>query len=99
MEHWQKGCRTRLPGDEVQTGSLHPFDHPGRRIYPRAVCGVVSKPTAAELVTTPPVRDMRVAFERVRETFPVVIRGGQTDSGSEFRGVFGELLPERGMAM
>ena len=42
---------------------------------------------------------MRVAFERVRETFPVVIRGGQTDSGSEFRGAFGELLPERGMTM
>ena len=77
----------------VQTGSLHPFDHPGRRIYPRAVCDPVSKPTAAELVTAPPVRDMRAAFERVRETFPVVIRGARptaapssaVPSGSCFR--------------
>ena len=42
---------------------------------------------------------MRAAFEHILKTFPVVIQGGQTDNGAEFRGTFKELIQERGMAM
>ena len=59
----------------------------------------VSKLTTAELVTTPSARNMRAAFERILETFPVIIRGSQTDNGSEFRGAFEELLQEHDIAM
>ena len=76
----------------VQADTLFPRDLSGRRIYQLTVCAPVSKPTAAQLVTTPSVRNMRAAFERILETFPVIIQGGQTDNGAEFRGVFKELL-------
>ena len=71
----------------------------GRWIYQLTVCGPVSSLTAAELVTTPSVRNIRAAFGRILETFPVVIPGVQTDNGSEFRCVFEELIQERGMVM
>ncbi len=51
-----------------------------------------------ELVATPSARNMRAVFERIFEIIPVS-SGSQTDNGSEGRGVFEELLQERGIAM
>ena len=83
----------------MQACTLFLHDPSGRWIYQLTVCNPVSKPTAAELVITLSARNMRAAFERILETFPVVIRGSQTDNGSEFHGIFEELLRECGMAM
>ena len=84
----------------MQADSLFLRDPSGRWIYQLAACDPVSKPTTtAEPVTTPSARDMRASFERILETFPVVILGVQTDNSTEFRGVFEELLQKHGVAM
>ena len=59
---------------------------------------LVPKLIAAEFVTTPSARSMRVPFERILETFPVVIRGPGRH-GSGFRGAFDAPFQKRGMAM
>ena len=82
----------------VQTDTLFLRDLSGHRIYQLAACDSASRLTATEFVP-PSAHTMRAAFERILETIPVVIRGVQTDNGSEFRGVFDELLQERGIAM
>ena len=83
----------------MQADTLFLRNSSGRGIYQLTVYDPVSKLTAAELVTTPSARNMRVAFERILEAFPVEIRGVQTGNGAEFHGGFEELLQERNIAM
>ena len=54
----------------VQADTLFLHDSSGCWIYQLTACDPVSKLAAAEHVTTPSVRNMRAAFERILETFP-----------------------------